>query len=492
MFKHTKITLILIFFSFGIFAQRNGPINWVSLQKADSLYQIQPKPFFIDVYTDWCGWCKRMDATTFSNQEIANYLNQNFYAVKLDAETKNSILFKGSVFKNTQQEKVKVLLDSLNLELKIISSKLSYNDSIKKAQTALFKRPLNINQLLFNLTNKLSESAHNKEQFDILKKDIFLKHKKQKAIVSGADSMVLSKEELKGFKKSLKTIKKSDTSSVKNLLTVFDIQVKESKDGIETLLNPKKDKELKNAFQQKEAQLKSFARRARKTTHDVAIELCQGQMSYPTFILLFGDSLSANMPLKGFKKVDELYAYLAFVNEGIYKSTRDVANFVSTFKKVYNPSFKPSNDNIKWLSFDEAVKRSKKNKKQIFIHIAHPNSIASNLIDKNNLINPTTVKKINSNFNPVKFLINDTVSYNHLGALYKNVNGINQLAFYLTKNQLSFPNFSFLDSQGNVITNVPQYFAETQINPVLDYFTEEAYKKSTYGDWLKNRPQSKK
>ena len=492
MFKHTKITLLLIFVSSGIFAQRNGPINWVSLQEADSLYKIQPKPFFVDVYTDWCGWCKRMDATTFSNQEIANYLNQNFYAVKLDAETKDSILFKGSVFKNTQQEKVKVLLDSLKLELEVIASELSYKDSIEKARTALIIRPLKINQLLFNLTNKLNKATQNKEQFEALKKDIYTKHKKQKVIVSGEDSMILSKEELKGFKKSLKTIKKSDTASIKSLLTVFNIQVKEAKDGLKTFLNPKKDKELKNAFQQKEAQLKSFARRARKTTHDVAIELCQGQMSYPTFILLFGDSLSANMPLKGFKKVEELYAYLAFVNEGIYKTTRDVANFVSTFKKVYSPSFKPSNDNIKWLSFDEAVKRSKKNKKQIFVHIAHPNSIASNMIDKNNLISPTTVKKINSNFNPVKFLISDTVSYKHLGALYKNVNGINQLAFYLTKNQLSFPNFSFLDSQGNLITNVPQYFAETQINPVLDYFTEEGYKKSTYGDWLRNRVQSRK
>ena len=150
MFKHTKITLLLIFVSSGIFAQRNGPINWVSLQEADSLYQIQPKPFFVDVYTDWCGWCKRMDATTFSNQEIANYLNQNFYAVKLDAETKDSILFKGSVFKNTQQEKVKVLLDSLKLELEVIASELSYKDSIEKARTALIIRPLKINQLLFN------------------------------------------------------------------------------------------------------------------------------------------------------------------------------------------------------------------------------------------------------------------------------------------------------------------------------------------------------
>lgn len=492
MFKHTKITLLLIFISSGLFAQHNGPINWVSLQEADSLYQIQPKPLFIDVYTDWCGWCKRMDATTFSNQEIANYLNQNFYAVKLDAETKDSILFKGKVFKNTQQEKVKVLLDSLELERKNILKEIITKDSIAKKEALVFVRPLIIKNILAALALDLYKSRQDIALFDSLKNASYKTYKRKRLLTYNLDSIQLSKAETKDFKKSLKTIYNSDTSSISDLMDIFQVQAREAYTRLDSGSFTKTIKNLKSILNQKEAQYKSFSKRARKTTHDVAIELCQGQMSYPTFILLFGDSLSANMPLKGFKKVEELYAYLAFVNEGIYKTTRDVANFVSTFKKIYSPSFKPSNDNIKWLSFDEAVKRSKKNKKQIFVHLAHPNSVASNMIDKNNLINPTTVKKINSNFNPVRFLVSDTASYKHLGAIYKNVNGINQLAFYLTKNKLSFPNFSFLDSQGNLITNVPQYFAENQINPVLDYFTEEGFKKSAYGDWLKNRAQSKK
>ena len=73
-------------------------LKWIK-QANYNLFNLASEKVFIDLYTNWCGWCKRMDATTFSNQEIANYLNQNFYAVKLDAETKKSILFKGSVFK---------------------------------------------------------------------------------------------------------------------------------------------------------------------------------------------------------------------------------------------------------------------------------------------------------------------------------------------------------------------------------------------------------
>jgi thioredoxin-related protein len=54
----------------------------------------------IDVFTDWCGWCKRMDASTFSNPVIAAYLNENFYPVKFNAERTDSVFFGGQWFVN--------------------------------------------------------------------------------------------------------------------------------------------------------------------------------------------------------------------------------------------------------------------------------------------------------------------------------------------------------------------------------------------------------
>lgn len=66
-------------------------IKWYTLTEAIKLNQTEPRKFMVDVYTDWCGWCKRMDATTFTNQEIADYVNANFYAVKFNAEMKDSL-----------------------------------------------------------------------------------------------------------------------------------------------------------------------------------------------------------------------------------------------------------------------------------------------------------------------------------------------------------------------------------------------------------------
>lgn len=73
----------------------SGKINWVDIEEVQKLAKQQPKKILIDAYTDWCGWCKRMDKNTFENPVIAKYINDNFYAVKLNAETKETLSFKG-------------------------------------------------------------------------------------------------------------------------------------------------------------------------------------------------------------------------------------------------------------------------------------------------------------------------------------------------------------------------------------------------------------
>ncbi len=80
-----------------------GQINWVSIEELDAKMAEEPRPVFIDVYTNWCGWCKKMDKDTFQNEKIAAYVNENFYGVKFNAERKDSITFQGRNYKFVQQ-----------------------------------------------------------------------------------------------------------------------------------------------------------------------------------------------------------------------------------------------------------------------------------------------------------------------------------------------------------------------------------------------------
>jgi thioredoxin-related protein len=68
-------------------------IQWMTWEEAVAAHAKQPRKIFVDVYTDWCGWCKRMDAGAFKDSVLTNLMNESFYAVKLNAEQKDTIFW---------------------------------------------------------------------------------------------------------------------------------------------------------------------------------------------------------------------------------------------------------------------------------------------------------------------------------------------------------------------------------------------------------------
>lgn len=98
-----KIVILILLAGFGFFTKgltQETKVKWYTFEQAVELNKTNQRKIFIDVYTDWCGWCKKMDASTFTNPEIAKILNEHYYAVKLDAETTDTISFAGREFIN--------------------------------------------------------------------------------------------------------------------------------------------------------------------------------------------------------------------------------------------------------------------------------------------------------------------------------------------------------------------------------------------------------
>jgi len=94
----TLFSISFLVFNSCTAQETNQKIHWMSFEEAVKKNEKAPKKIFIDVYTHWCGWCKKMDAGTFMNDSLANYMNEKYYAVKLDAETKDTIHFKDKSF----------------------------------------------------------------------------------------------------------------------------------------------------------------------------------------------------------------------------------------------------------------------------------------------------------------------------------------------------------------------------------------------------------
>jgi thioredoxin-related protein len=92
--------LVLLFCLVSSASGFTQDVSWMSWDEAVARSQkdSNPKKIFIDVYTDWCGWCKKMDKDTFQNPEVAAYMSANFYMVKLDGEGKDPIDFRGKKY----------------------------------------------------------------------------------------------------------------------------------------------------------------------------------------------------------------------------------------------------------------------------------------------------------------------------------------------------------------------------------------------------------
>jgi thioredoxin-related protein len=95
--KHVLFLLILLVTSSAMTAQK---IDWMTMDEALAAQEGAPRKIFMDVYTVWCGPCKLLDKNTFSNIDVITYINENYYAVKFNAEGKEPITFEGFTYTN--------------------------------------------------------------------------------------------------------------------------------------------------------------------------------------------------------------------------------------------------------------------------------------------------------------------------------------------------------------------------------------------------------
>ena len=103
-----------------------GSINWLTIAEAEAKMKEEPKKIFIDVYTSWCHWCKVMDKKTFQHKDIATYINENYYAVKFDAQSKEDITYNGRTYSGAVVNETTGKLGYHEFAINQLNGKLSF------------------------------------------------------------------------------------------------------------------------------------------------------------------------------------------------------------------------------------------------------------------------------------------------------------------------------------------------------------------------------
>lgn len=107
-FKYLNILCLLALIAWDA-PKKIKPINWMTPQGMEVKQLSREKPVLVKIYTDWCVYCKQMDATTWVNDSLENYVNSHFYAIKIDAEHQDSYIWQGEIFEYKPRFKVNML-----------------------------------------------------------------------------------------------------------------------------------------------------------------------------------------------------------------------------------------------------------------------------------------------------------------------------------------------------------------------------------------------
>ena len=94
-----KITTIFILL-FSVTLVQAQEVKWMSMNEALKAQKKHPKKILMDAYTPWCGPCKMMEKNTFSNENVAEFINENYYAVKFNAEGTEEVTYQDEKFGN--------------------------------------------------------------------------------------------------------------------------------------------------------------------------------------------------------------------------------------------------------------------------------------------------------------------------------------------------------------------------------------------------------
>jgi thioredoxin-related protein len=95
------VAVLITVFPLSLTAQsglKGGGLEWTPFEKGLSAAKAEKKKVLIDVYTDWCSWCKKMDAAVYANPQVKEYLQKNFVTIKVNAEGNGSLVYNGTTY----------------------------------------------------------------------------------------------------------------------------------------------------------------------------------------------------------------------------------------------------------------------------------------------------------------------------------------------------------------------------------------------------------
>ena len=329
--------IIIVLLSINSFSQEKvepSPILWYNIEQAMEMTKENPKPIIIDVYTDWCGWCVKMMRTTFASPNIANYINTNFYPVRFDAETKDTITYKGKQYVNQGK--------THDLAIELLDKRLSYPTIIfldktgKKFNIPGYLSVKDIEPLLIYFVENINSTASYQDfnvaymyqHHTIYNKDLSKLTEKQQIDTTG-------KVEWLSFEDAIEKNKKDAQKYIVFMYVdwVYSCRTMEkitfSEPAIANLLNENFYPISFNAAEQDTIIIndKSFVSLGKGQPHQLAMALTNKQLVLPSVIFL-DEKFEVINVVGGYRSSVQIESIISYFADDSYKTVK--------FQEYYN------------------------------------------------------------------------------------------------------------------------------------------------------------
>ena len=230
-----------------------------------------------------------------------------------------------------------------------------------------------------------------------------------------------------------------------------------------------------------------------RATHDLAIELLNGKLSYPTIVYL-DENLNMLSPVPGYMTPRDIEPLLIFFARNIYKAT-PYDEFKNNFSATYIDSSAYKKKPFAFTNFSEYAVSNKKTPKNTIIYLTADWCPECKVMQMNTFSDSLIADYLGKNYNVIYFnaLSQDSIVFNNV--TYKNQNSghpFHDLAVTLLNGKMDFPVMIFMTESGELISPVPGYFTPRNLEPVLHFFFEKAYKTTQWDKYIQTFKSSYK